>query len=127
MARSILADAPFERTTFTAPGTPTVGEDEWGNPIEVPGSPVELVALFAPFKRTQIEFQPGADVSSVEGRGDLLEPLEFPASVRVGSTLSCEYGGKSWSARVTNLIPNDLIGVNFGTYFEVTLSPAGAP
>lgn len=125
MARSILADAPFEQVTFSFndPSGGSWEQDEWGQDVWVPGGRGELVTQFAPFKRTQIEFQPGANPELVEGRGELITPLDFPESVRVGSVLQCEYAGSSWDARLTVIIPNDLIGVNFGAYFEATLTP----
>ena len=125
MARSILADAPFEQVTF-AFNDPSGGHwevDEWGQDVWVPGGRGELVTQFAPFKRTQIEFQPGANPEVVEGKGELITPLDFPASVRVDSVLQCTFNGRLWDARITNIIPNDLIGVNFGAYFEATLTP----
>lgn len=126
MAQSILADAPFVQTVFTAPDpdSGSWGQDEWGQDVWIPGTGViSLAAQFAPFKRTQIEFQPGANPELVEGRGELISPLDFPDSVRVGSVLQCTYAGREWDARITNIIPNDLIGVNFGAYFEATLTP----
>jgi|GEM_PF-4000272 len=130
MAQSILADAPFVQTVFTAPDpdSGSWGQDEWGQDVWIPGSGVlSLAAQFAPFKRTQIEFQPGANPEAVEGRGELVEPLDFPASVRVDSVLQCTFNGRLWDARITNIIPNDLIGVAFGAYFEAKLVPSEAP
>ena len=126
MARSILADAPFEQVTFTwhQPGSGMV-EDPWGNPIPDPGTEVEFRALFAPWKRPQLQLQPGADRVVVEGRGDLVEPLVFPEGVTKGTDLRVNYAGRSWVARLDTIIPNDLVGVNFGAYFECTLTPEG--
>lgn len=124
MARSILADAPFEQVTFTwhQPGSGMV-EDPWGNPIPDPGTEVQLKAHFAPWKLPQLQLVPGADQVVVEGRGDLVEPLTFPEGVTKGADLRVTFAGRSWVARLDTIIPNDLIGVNFGTYFECTLRP----
>lgn len=115
---SLLANAPFEQTTLTyqAPdGTTTT--DAYGNPV--PGSTSgTLKALLAPFKADQLQRLEGADVTTIRVRGELIDPLAFPSGVGVGSQLTLTYAGKSWTLTLTSIIPNDLPGVAFGSYFE---------
>jgi hypothetical protein len=116
---SLLADAPFEQLTLTYQTEGTAGTDAHGNPILLPGTPGTLSTLFAPFKATQIERVDGSDPKVIPGRGELIDPITLPAGVGIGSVLTCTYAGYSCTATLTAVIPNDLVGVNFGTYFEV--------
>ena len=126
MAKSILADAPFEQTTFGYVSPGGTGTDEYGQPIDLPGIPGSLLASFAPFKRDQVRFVEGADPNVIEGRGELLDPTDFPTFITLGSDLTCTYAGRSWTAKLTSIIPNDLPTVSLGAYFEATLTPASA-
>lgn len=127
MARSILADAPFKQHELVFTKSGGWGTDPDGQPIILPGDPEILTATFSPFKRTQVVRAEGADPHLIEGRGELMEPLDFPPGVGRGSTLACQYAGSHWSAFITNIVENDLVGVDFGAYFEATLTPAAAP
>lgn len=122
---SPLIDAPFEQTVLiysVQSSTPT-GTDEFGNPT-YDTTTGTLKALLAPFKADQLSQVPGADIPNVPVKGELLEPTSFPAGVQVGSELTLNYGGRSWTLKLTSIIVNDLIGVDFGSYFEGVLSGA---
>lgn len=118
---SLLVDAPFEQLTLTYQTEGTPGTDGYGNPIINPGTPGTLTVLFAPFKATQLERQDGVDPKLMPGRGELIDPLTLPAGVGIGTELTCTYAGYSCTATITTVIPNDLTGVDFGTYFEADL------
>lgn len=116
---SLLADAPFEQVTLTYQTEGTASTDAFGNPILLPGTPGTLTVLFAPFKATQLERMEGSDPKVFPGRGELVDPLTLPSGVDIGSVLTFTYAGNSCEATITAVIPNDLTGVDFGTYFEV--------
>lgn len=127
MAESLLIDAPFKQYSlgYVEPAPPEqVCKDDRGQIIDCPGTSKTLTATFAPFKRTQVLFSEGATPQRIEGRGELLDPLDFPSSVKQGSSVSITYAGRSWSLEITNIIPNDLEGVDLGAYFEGVLTPA---
>lgn len=117
---SVLANAPFEQTTLTAQVQTGTAPGEYGNPEPVYDD-VELAAVLAPFKATQLERLEGADANAFRARGELVDPLDFPSGVRVGSVLTVSFAGRSYEATLTNVIPNDLKGVAFGAYFEVDM------
>lgn len=119
---SLLADTPFERTTFTytvVSGAPT-GTDAWGNPVYATTTGT-LDVIFAPYRFDQLRMVPGSDPKIIAGRGELVAPLTFPAGVGIGSVLTCTYAGQSCEATITTVIPNDLQGVAFGTFFTADL------
>lgn len=116
-----MASAPFQQTTLTysirgAQGPP----DALGNPT-YSQSTGALQALFAPYRFDQLRVQPGSDPKVIAGRGELIAPLDFPSGVGVGSKLTCEFAGYQCELTITNIIPNDLIGVDFGAYFAADL------
>lgn len=123
MSRSVFADAPFAQHVLTCKvPTGEWGEDDRGNPVPIDGE-VQVTASVAPFKATQLQRQPGADAKLSTVRGSLIEPLTFPAGVAVGSVLTLDWLGKPHKLTITNLIPNALPKVRFGTYFEGELTP----
>lgn len=118
---SLMANTPFARTTFTfsVEGAQT-GTDADGNPVF--GSTTgTLSAIFAPYRFDQLRIQPGSDPKVIAGRGELVSPLTFPAGVGIGSVLTCEFGGQKCEATLTTVIPNDLPGFGFGTFFTADL------
>lgn len=118
---SVLTSTPLKRYTlsYTLEGEQT-GTDENGNPVF--GSTAgELTALLAPYKFDQLQPQPGADPKVTSGRGELLEPLQFPEGLGVGSEFACEYAGRAGILKVTSITENDLPGVAFGAYFQFDL------
>ena len=120
---SVLEAAPFTQTTLTynAP-TGAWTTDENGN--QVPATTTgTLKALFAPFTTDQLRVLPGADAQVVAGRGELVDPLVFPDGVGVGSVLSLEWAGRDCELVITNVIPNDIPSVEFGTYFAGDIKP----
>lgn len=127
MARSVIADAPFVQHELVFTKSGGWGTDPDGQPIILPGETETLKATFSPFKRTQVVRAEGADPQLIEGRGELIEPLDFPEGVGRGSTLDCQYAGGYWKALITNIVENDLVNVDFGAYFEATLTPAAPP
>lgn len=121
--KSLLVDAPFTRTTLTYQGAGSWGTGDDGQPILVPGAPKKLTALIAPSRADQLRYLPGADVELVVGRGELIDPLTLPAEVAVGTVLTCTYAGRVYELTITNVIVNDLVGVDFGDYFGFTMRP----
>ena len=120
---SVLAAAPFVQTTLTysaeSGGTTT---DEYGNPVpEVTTG--TLAALLAPDRQAQLHRLEGADAQLVMMRGELLDPLTFPTGVGVGSVLTLTWGGQASKLTITAVIPNDLVGVAFGTAFTGEMTP----
>lgn len=115
---SLLAGAPFVQTTLTA-RVPVSGQWETdANGNDAPKTTqITLKALFAPYRFDQLRFRPGADPKIVAGRGELIDPLTFPSGVGVGSRLSLTWAGQTGELLITNIIPNDLAGIEFGTYF----------
>ena len=115
---SVLTNAPFVKTTLTysVQGAAT-GVDAFGNPVfgTTTGT---LSAFVAPSKSAALQRLPGADVNQVAVVGELDDPLTFPAGVGVGSVLTLTYAGKASQLTLTLVMPNDLVGVDFGTYFQ---------
>lgn len=118
---SLLVDAPFEQLTLTYQTEGTPGTDGYGNPIINPGTPGTLTVLFVPYRFDQLRPMEGSDPKVIAGRGELIDPLTFPAGVGIGTKLTCTFAGYSCELTITNLIPNDLVGVDFGTYFAADL------
>lgn len=115
---SILASAPFERVdlTYSVRGTQS-GADALGNPI-YNQSTGTLTAFVSPFKAAHLHREPGADPKVARVKIELVSPLALPAGVGLGSVLTLTWNGKPASITITSIIPNDLIGVAFGTYME---------
>lgn len=118
MADSVLAGAPFATVTLVhqAPtgGTTT---DAHGN-IVPETEPVEYEAMLSPKFADQMERHHGADVKVNRVVGELISPATFAAGVGVGAKLATTYNGFGCELTLTKIIPNDLIGVVFGTAFE---------
>lgn len=115
---SVLTGAPFQKTTLTysIQGAVT-GTDQFGNPVF--GTTTGTLSVFlAPSKSAALQRLPGADVNQVAVVGELDDPLTFPAGVGVGSVLTLTYAGKASELTLTLVVPNDLVGVDFGTYFQ---------
>ncbi len=121
---SVLADAPFRQFTlsYRVFGDEPTDTDEFGNPV-FPEEVKALTALLGPFKRTQLERQEGTDPKLLQVRGELIQPLSFPPEVFVGSALELDFEGRPYKLTLTNVIPNDLEGVDFGAYFEGEMTP----
>jgi len=115
---SVIADAPFEKVTLTysVRGAES-GRDALGNPTHSVSTGM-LSALMAPRKGSHLHRQPGVDPKVTSVKGELVTPLTFPPGVGLGSTLTLTWMGQPATLTLTNVIPNDLIGVNFGAYFE---------
>ena len=115
---SVLTGAPFVKTTLTYTTQAAVtGVDSLGNPT-FSTSTGTLVAFVTPSKAAALQRLPGADVNVVAMKGELDDPLVFPASIGVGSVLSLTYAGQASELTLTLVMPNDVIGVAFGTYFQ---------
>jgi hypothetical protein len=115
---SVLTGAPFVKTTLTYTiQVVATGVDSLGNPT-FSTSTGTLVAFVTPSKAAALQRLPGADVNVVVMKGELDDPLVFPASIGVGSVLSLTYAGQASELTLTLVTPNDLIGVEFGTYFQ---------
>ena len=120
---SVLTGAPFVKTTLTYTTQAAVtGVDSLGNPT-FSTSTGTLVAFVGAIRTTSIggvmlQRLPGADVNVVAMKGELDDPLVFPASIGVGSVLSLTYAGQASELTLTLVMPNDLIGVAFGTYLQ---------
>jgi hypothetical protein len=115
---SVLTAAPFTKTTLTysvlgAPGA----ADAFGNPTFVTTTGT-VVAFIAPNKTAALQRLPGADENVVPIKGELDDPLVFPAGVGVGSRLTLTYAGRASVLTLTLVAPNDLVGVSFGTFFQ---------
>lgn len=123
MGRSVLADAPFKQIPLTGqvPGSGWIDDPVTGNPIPAPGETVTLMAFVAPYRFDQLRLLPGADTELIRGRGELVQPLEFPTGIGVGSVLKLTYAGQAYDLTITTLIENDLPVVAFGTYFGFTM------
>lgn len=122
---SVMAGTPFTQTamTYSIEGS-QVGTDADGNPVF--GSATgTLMVLFAPYRFDQLRLQPGSDPKVIAGRGELVSPLTFPPGVGIGSKLSCLFAGYTCEVTITNIIPNDLPIVPFGTYFAADLKVVG--
>lgn len=121
-----MAGAPFERVrlTWSSPGTKGV-DPVTGNPVFTPGSDEVLEAHAAPFKRSQLRYEPGSDPKVVPFRGDLVSPRLFPDGLGVGEQVAVEYAGYSGVLTITSIIPPDIVGVDFGAYFEGDLLVTG--
>jgi hypothetical protein len=115
---SVLTAAPFTKTTlsYTVQGTTPGAVDEYGNPTFTTTTGT-VSAFVSPDKRSALERLPGADVNATTLKGELDDPLTFPAGVGVGSILTLTYAGKASTLTLTAVIPNDLVGVAFGTFF----------
>lgn len=121
---SVLIDAPFTKTTLTY-SAPTGAWELDGNGNQVPKVTTgTLSAVFAPYRFDQLRVLPGADAQVVAGRGELVDPLTFPAGVGVGSVLTLTWAGRDCELVITNVIPNDIPSVDFGSYFAGDIRPA---
>ena len=125
MARSVIADAPFTHTTLTysAPGVEPGAPDEWGNPT-FPPTTGTVRAIVAPDRAAQLRRLEGADQTLVMVRGELVDPLVFPANVGVGSVLTLTWAGQAMRLTLTGVTPNDIVGVNFGAAFAGEMIPS---
>lgn len=125
MARSLLADAPFIKTTLTA----RVETGQWvtdpdtGNPVPET-SDVTLTAFVSPDKARQLLMQPGADARLIPVRVELVKPLTLPAGVGLGSVIDLTWNGVPSKLTITGITPNDLVGVALGTVFDGEVTPA---
>lgn len=124
----VMADTPFSRVVFTwSKPTPSPGVDPDTGQIIVPPPepPVELSTLWAPAKGSQfarqLQLMQGADMTTITGGGELVDPLVFPDGCVVGSTLEMVYNGRPYKGEITLIMANDLPIVSFGTYFEVSM------
>lgn len=114
---SVLTDAPFTKTTLTYTVQGVAGPvDEFGNPTFTTTTGT-VVAFVTPDKSAALQRLPGSDVNATTMRGELDDPLTFPAGVGVGSVLTLSYAGKASTLTLTLVMPNDLEGVAFGTFF----------
>ena len=115
---SVLTDAPFAKTTltYTVLGAPGAA-DAFGNPTFTTTTGT-LSAFVSPAKAPALQRLPGADVNATTVVGELDDPLTFPAGVGVGSVLTLTYAGKASTLTLTLVMPNDLVGVAFGAYFQ---------
>lgn len=115
---SVLTDAPFAKTTltYTVQGAAS-GTDAFGNPTFTTTTGT-LSVFLAPSKSAALQRLPGADVNAMTVVGELDDPLTFPAGVSVGSVLDVTYAGLPSKLTLTLVMPNDLVGVDFGTYFQ---------
>lgn len=121
---SVLTDAPFTKTTLTySVATGEWETDENGNQVPKTTSGT-LSVIFAPYRFDQLRFRPGADPQVVPGRGELIDPFAFPEGVTVGATMTCTYAGRDWNLKLTNIIPNDIPDVEFGSFFTADMTPA---
>lgn len=116
---SVLTDAPFTKTTLTyTVQTVTPGAaDAFGNPTFTTTTGT-LSAFLSPNKTAALQRLPGSDVNMVPVKGELDDPLTFPAGVGVGSVLTLTYAGKASTLTLTLVMPNDLVGVDFGSFFQ---------
>jgi hypothetical protein len=115
---SVLTDAPFVKTTLTytlqgAAGSP----DAFGNPTYATSTGT-VSAFVSAAKIDALQRLEGADAQIVRAQGELDNPLTFPAGVGVGSVLTLTYAGRACTLTLTNVIPNDIVGVRFGTFFQ---------
>ena len=115
---SVLTAAPFTKytLTYTVQSTTPGAVDEFGNPTFTTTTGT-LSAFLSPDKSAALQRLPGADVNAVQVKGELDDPLTFPAGVGVGSVLTVTYAGKASTLTLTLVMPNDLTGVDFGTFF----------
>jgi hypothetical protein len=115
---SVLTAAPFTKYTlgYTVQSTTAGAVDEFGNPTFGTTSGT-LVAFLAPDKAAALQRLEGADVNAITVKGELDDPLTFPTGVGVGSVLTLTYAGKASTLTLTLVMPNDLEGVDFGTFF----------
>lgn len=115
---SVLTNAPFTKTTLTYTVQGTVGAaDAFGNPTFTTTTGT-VSAFLSPNKVAALQRLPGADVNIVPVKGELDSPLAFPAGVGVGSVLTLTYAGKASTLTLTLVMPNDLEGVDFGSFFQ---------
>lgn len=114
---SILATAPFTQATLTyeAPGLTPGPPDEYGNPTWPPITGT-LSAFVTPDRAKQLQLLPGADAVMIPVKVELVDPLTLPANVGLGSTLSLTWEGAAMVITITSVTPNDLVGVDFGTF-----------
>lgn len=121
-----MAGAPFERVVlrWVTPGAGGV-DPVTGNPVFAPGTEEVLEAHAAPFKRSQLRYELGSDPKVIPFRGDLVSPRLFPEGLGVGEQVGVEYAGYSGVLTITSIILPDIVGVDFGAYFEGDLLVTG--
>ena len=115
---SVLTGAPFTKytLTYTVQSATPGAVDEFGNPTFTTTTGT-IVAFLAPDKSAALQRLAGSDVNAVTIRGELDDPLTLPAGVGVGSVLTVTYAGKASTLTLTLVMPNDLEGVDFGSFF----------
>lgn len=119
---SVLAGTPFERhaLTYSVRGAQS-GTDALGNPTYSITTGT-LIAFVTPQKRPHLHRQPGSDPNMTPVKAELVQPLDLPAGVGVGSRLTLTWEGQPATITITAVIPNDLPTVAFGTYMEGELN-----
>ena len=119
---SVLADAPFLHYTLTyrIPSATQTGTDRGGNPVFAPteGTVTALLLPLTTLANPMLQTREGADTQGLLVKGELIDPLAFPAGVGLGSELDVTYAGKAGVLTILSIMPNDLEGVDFGDAFE---------
>lgn len=119
---SVLTNAPFTKTTltYTVQGAAS-GTDANGNPTFATTTGT-ISAFVSPDKARQLRMEPGADKQLIPVRVELDDPLTLPTGVGLGSVLTLTWAGRASKLRITSVAPNDLVGVDFGTFLlgEIT-------
>ncbi len=112
---SLLSAAPFvkHQLGYRAP-TATAGVYTTGT----------LVAFVSVDKARQLQLLPGADAELTPVKVELVSPLALPVGVGQGSTLTLTWEGVPSQVLVTAVVPNDLVGVEFGALLLGELRPA---
>lgn len=113
---SVLADAPFQQHTITYHGATAWETDpETGNKVPITKAHTVTATVSVDRSRArQLQAQEGADLELIPVKIELITPLTLPTSHQVGSELHLKWLGENMVATITGIIPNDLIGVDFG-------------
>lgn len=121
---SVLTDAPFEKTTltYTVQGAQS-GTDANGNPTFATTTGT-MSAFVSPDRARQLRQAPGVDSQLIPVTVELDDPLTLPTGVGLGSVLTLTWAGRASKLRITSVSPNDLTGVDFGTFLLGEITPA---
>lgn len=119
---SVLADAPFLHyaLTYAVQSVESTGVDQGGNPTfgTTAGSVTALLAPLTTLANPMLQRREGADTQGLLVKGELIDPLTLPPGIGLGSELGVTYAGQTGVLTILSILPNDLVGVDFGDAFE---------
>ena len=122
----------FYNTILSLPQASTMGTDEVGNPILVPGAEVEYKAyLKRATKDPRVSYSVGVDSNKQFFKGYVVEPESLPKGLILPATVRCQKRrGKSdrWVAGKFEILPEflpidiveDVLGDYISGYFTIS-------